>query len=95
MYMATLYVYDQQRGQQTPLLNILPILEKTSCDRCCARDWSAEAPPRQSVSDTNKMLWRHVKALHCTAFSLKQTENWLSRALWKQISKHEEETWIK
>lgn len=70
MCIATLYLYNRLSTSW----NILPVLEKTSCERCCASDWSAEAPPRQSTSDTNKMLWRHVKALHCTVFSLKQTK---------------------
>lgn len=33
------------------------------------------------------MLWRHVKARHCTAFSLEQTPHALSRALGKHTSK--------
>ena len=39
---------------------------KTSEDRCCAVPCRASAPPSDSTSMTDRMLWRHVRARYCT-----------------------------
>lgn len=47
-------------------INATPAAPNTSVDRCCAAPCSAAAPPRDSPSMVERMLWRHVSARDCT-----------------------------
>lgn len=52
-------------------INVRPAAPKTSVDRCCAAPCRAAAPPRDSPSMVERMLWRHVSARDCTRCILK------------------------
>lgn len=53
-------------------INIRPGAPKTSVDRCCAASCRAAAPPRDSASMVERMLWRQVSALDWTRCILKE-----------------------
>lgn len=54
-------------------MNATPAAPKTSVDRCCAAPCRAAAPPRDSASMVERMLWRHVSARDCTRCILKES----------------------
>lgn len=52
----------------------LPAELKTNKERCWATACSPEAPPRDSVSIEERILWRHVNARHCTRCILEESK---------------------
>ncbi len=52
----------------------LPAELKTNDERCWATACSPEAPPRDSVSIEERILWRHVNARHCTRCILEESK---------------------
>ncbi len=70
----------------------LPAELKTNDERCWATACSPEAPPRDSVSIEERILWRHVNARHCTRCILEESDYkiWVFTALYK----HYKTSWI-